>query len=73
PNMSVEHAVADARGGYLYVIGGSATVNDKPVATGDAAVITGPEEVKVTADDVTELILVDVPLDFEPVGVWAGR
>ena len=73
PNMSVEHEVADGRGGYLYVIGGSATVNDKPVATGDAAVITGPEEVKVTADGVTELILVDVPLDFEPVGVWAGR
>ena len=23
--------------------------------------------------DTTELILVDVPLDFEPVGVWAGR
>jgi hypothetical protein len=43
------------------------------MATGDAAVITGPEVVTVTADDVTELILVDVPLEFEPVGVWAGR
>ncbi len=73
PEMSVEHEVDAGRGGYLYLIGGSATVNAEPVATGDAAVISGPETVTVTADDTIELILVDVPLDFEPVGVWAGR
>ena len=41
--------------------------------TGDAAVITGPAEISLTTDHAAELILVDVPLDFEPVGVWAGE
>jgi hypothetical protein len=29
--------------------------------------------VTIRADEPSELILVDVPLRFEPVGIWAGR
>lgn len=43
------------------------------MATGDAAKIRGPHDLVVEAAADTELIDIDVPLDFEPVGVWAGR
>jgi hypothetical protein len=42
------------------------------LAAGDAIKIGGPEDIEVTTPDVAELILVDVPLRFEPVGVWAA-
>ena len=39
--------------------------------TGDAAKIFGPEGVRIAADEETELILIDVPVRYTPVGVWA--
>jgi redox-sensitive bicupin YhaK (pirin superfamily) len=69
----VDHAIDDGRGGYLYVIDGAATLNDETVKTGDAVKVTGPEDLQLTAHETTELILVDVPLEFTPVGVWRGR
>lgn len=69
----VDHAITDGRGGYLYVIGGAATLGGETIKTGDAAKIHGPERLDVAAQEPTELILVDVPLQFTPVGVWRGR
>lgn len=62
-----------ARGGYLYVLDGDASVDGQKVATGDAAKIRGPHRLVVDAAADTELIDIDVPLDVAPVGVWAGR
>lgn len=71
-DAELEHSFGAGRGGYLYVIGGEASVGGATLATGDAAKIYGPEHVTVSSPSVAELILVDVPLEFEPVGVWAG-
>ncbi|MDQ3932305.1 MAG: hypothetical protein M3252_05645, partial [Actinomycetota bacterium] len=68
----LSHVFGEDRSGYVYVIGGAATFNDEKVATGDAAKVQGREEFAVEAVEETELILVDVPLRFQPVGIWAG-
>ncbi len=68
------HRFDDGRGGYVYVIDGAATFNGDEVAAGDAAKVTaGPQPLEIRALETTELILVDVPLEFEPVGIWRGR
>ena len=41
--------------------------------TGDAAKVTGEAILQLTTEVAAELILIDVPLEFEPVGVWAGE
>ena len=69
----VEHDVAGGRGAYLYVIVGAATLNDDTVKTGDAVTVHGRERLEIAGQEPTELILVDVPLTVEPVGVWRGR
>jgi redox-sensitive bicupin YhaK (pirin superfamily) len=71
PGAEVEHAFAEDRAGYLNLIVGAARVNLAPVGTGDAAKIFGPEEIRIVADEGTELILIDVPVRYTPVGVWA--
>lgn len=58
------------RGGYLYVIEGSLGLGEEELAAGDAAKIY-EEPVRLEARADTELILVDVPIRYEPVGVWA--
>ncbi len=69
----LEHAFGPGRGGYLYVIDGRLSVNGDALKTGDAAKITGEAQLEMTTDVAAELILIDVPLQFEPVGVWAGE
>jgi redox-sensitive bicupin YhaK (pirin superfamily) len=67
------HDLDAGRGGYLYVLDGELKVAGDKLATGDAAKLAGPEVVELAGVD-AELILVDVPLEFQPVGVWAqGR
>jgi hypothetical protein len=82
PDNEVEHELAPGRGAYLYVIGGrvrldgSASEGDASadeLSTGDAAKITGEPKLSIKAEEESELILVDVPMTFEPVGIWAGR
>lgn len=70
---SLAHDVADGRGAYLYVIDGAIQLGDEKLGTRDAAAIQGPEAVDITATATAELILVDVPLDFEPVGMWRSH
>lgn len=68
-----EHRFEEGRGGYLYVIEGSLTVEGERLETGDALKILEEPGVRLGAEDTTELILVDVPLRYQPVGVWTGR
>ena len=51
----------------------SFSLDDQPLTSGDAATIVGPVSLTLTTSIAAELILIDVPLDFEPVGVWAGE
>jgi redox-sensitive bicupin YhaK (pirin superfamily) len=56
----------------VYLIDGQARFDGEPVATGDAAKVTGQPSLSIAADAPSELILIDVPLSFRPVGIWAG-
>jgi len=71
PGTSVEHRFEDGRAGYCYVIDGEARMGDvATLATGDAVKLFGPEELSLTATANTELILIEVPNTYAPVGVW---
>ena len=69
----IEYEFATGRGGYLYVIEGSAWIGDDLAGAGDAAQLEGPQRLELSSDDGAELILIDTVLEFEPIGVWAGR
>ncbi|HEX2026432.1 MAG TPA: pirin family protein [Nitriliruptorales bacterium] len=71
PGTQVTHELDDGRGAYVYLIAGAGSFDDTDVATGDAAYVLDQPELRITAEDTSELILVDIPLQFEPVGVWA--
>jgi quercetin 2,3-dioxygenase len=73
PGVSVTHAIGAGRGVYAYLIDGAATFDGQPVSTGDAAEVTDRPSLTIAASEPSELILVDVPMRFEPVGIWAGR
>lgn len=73
PGTSVTHRVAARRGAYLYVIDGLARLGGEEVSAGDAAETEDPETLEVTAIEPTELAIVDVTLEWAPVGVWATR
>jgi len=66
------HPLGDGRGAYVYLIEGAADFGEEPVASGDAAKVTDEREIRIRARLDSELILVDVPMRFEPVGIWAG-
>jgi quercetin 2,3-dioxygenase len=65
PGVEVEHAFEGGRGGYLYLIEGLVGANDEKLGTGDAAKIRDEDSLSLRAEDTSELILVDVPLDSE--------
>jgi redox-sensitive bicupin YhaK (pirin superfamily) len=79
PANDVDHELGEGRGAYLYVIGGRITLKvgesneTDELSTGDAAKVADEPGLAITAVDASELILVDVPMQFTPVGVWAGR
>jgi quercetin 2,3-dioxygenase len=73
PGVEVVHPIGEGRGAYVYLIGGAATFDGQAVGTGDAAKVTDQPTVAIRAGEPSELILVDVPLRFEAVGIWAGR
>ena len=73
PGAAVEHGFGDGRAGYLYLIEGEVRFGeDATLATGDAVKLFGPEDVALTATAPSELILIEVPESYTPVGVWAG-
>jgi redox-sensitive bicupin YhaK (pirin superfamily) len=67
----ISHGFPSGRGGYLYLIEGGLTAGAEQFSTGDAAKIAEEPDLRLTATQSSELILVDIPLDFRPVGVWA--
>jgi quercetin 2,3-dioxygenase len=67
----VSHYLGPGRGGYLYLIEGHAIVGDEELWGGDAVKIYEEPELPISAAHPSELLLVDVPLQFTPVGVWA--
>ena len=73
PRVRVRHELGQGRGAYVYLIDGAATLDDASVSTGDAAKVVQQPALQIEATELSELILVDVPLEFEPVGLWARR
>jgi quercetin 2,3-dioxygenase len=73
PGMEVDHHIGEGRGVYVYLIEGAAVFDGEAVATGDAAKVTNQPQLKVAAREPTEVILVDVPMKFSPVGIWESR
>ena len=67
----VTHRFGSNRAGYLYLIEGAVALAGDRLSTGDAAKIFEQPELPLRAEAASELILVDVPLRFTPVGVWA--
>ena len=73
PGAEVRHAIGEGRGAYAYLISGAGTFDDQSVTTGDAAKVTDQAQLSIRAREASELILVDVPMTFDAVGVWKGR
>jgi redox-sensitive bicupin YhaK (pirin superfamily) len=74
PGDEVLHDVDEDRAAYLYLIAGGLRISDgEELATGDAVKVFGPEALALHATADSELILVEVPAAYTPVGVWAGR
>ena len=71
PGDAVRHLIGPERGTYVYLIEGEGTFDDLPVRTGDVATVLKQDGLTITATQPSELILVDVPMQWEPVGVWA--
>jgi len=71
PGVEVEHVFGDDRAGYMYLIGGAARLNDDELSAGDAVKVHGPERVRIRSGEETELILIEVPERYTPVGVRA--
>jgi redox-sensitive bicupin YhaK (pirin superfamily) len=71
PGNRLTHSFGAGRGGYVYVLDGDAAFDGQKVSAGDAAKIGGPHQLVVTATVATELINIDLPLEYWPVGVWA--
>jgi redox-sensitive bicupin YhaK (pirin superfamily) len=80
PGTRVVHPIAADHGLYVYLIEGdveldatSGQVAGEKRATGDAGYVLDQPDLAVRAvgGDRSELVVVDVPLQFEPAGVWA--
>ena len=73
PGAEVRHPIAPGRGAYVYRIRGGGAFDDTPASEGASAKVWDQPEVRISATEPSEVILVDVPLEWTPVGVWAGR
>jgi quercetin 2,3-dioxygenase len=72
-DVEVVHPIGPGRGVYAYLIEGAATFDGQDLATGDAVKVTDEPQLAIRAREPSELILVDVPMEFEPEGIWKGR
>jgi hypothetical protein len=70
PGTEVSHQIGPGRGVYGYLIEGDATFSGEDLATGDAVKVIDEPELTIRANESSELILVDVPMTFESVGIW---
>jgi redox-sensitive bicupin YhaK (pirin superfamily) len=67
------HHLGAGRGVYGYLIEGAASFGSEGLSTGDAVKVTDEPQLLIRASAPSELILVDVPMQFEPAGIWRGR
>lgn len=67
----VSHAFGAGRAGYLYAIDGEFIINGEKLTSGDAVNVFDEPVIELTAVEDSELILLDIPVDYDPVGVWA--
>jgi quercetin 2,3-dioxygenase len=58
------HAMASGRKAYLFVIEGSVKVGDHVLTAKDAARIEKESAIEITAEEASELILIDLPGEF---------
>jgi redox-sensitive bicupin YhaK (pirin superfamily) len=72
PGQEVRHELAAGRGAYVYRIRGGGAFDDTAAGEGAAARVWAQPDVRISATEPSEIILVDVPLSWTPVGVWAG-
>ncbi|MGI0018986.1 MAG: pirin family protein [Nitrososphaera sp.] len=61
---TVRHELRRGRKAYLFAIDGSAQVNGSALQTRDAARIEGEKAVTITAEKPAELLLIDLPGEF---------
>ncbi|HXG40960.1 MAG TPA: pirin family protein [Candidatus Limnocylindrales bacterium] len=73
PGVEVVHPIGERRGVYVYLVRGAGEWNGRPVETGAAAAVDGEPELRIRATAPSEVVLVDVPLVWTPVGIWAAR
>ncbi len=78
PDTELTHTFGARRGGYLYVIEGAIELDGtEKLRAGDALavseVVDADREIALRALEESEVILVDVPLEWDPVGRWRGR
>ena len=59
--QNAEHRSRPGRKAYLFVISGGVTLNGKPLAPGDQARVTDQPELKLQAQQESDLILLDLP------------
>jgi quercetin 2,3-dioxygenase len=72
PGVSATWALGLGRGAYVYLVDGRATLNGAALATGDAAKVVDEPAIELAGGAVpAEVILVDVPMAWTPVGAWA--
>lgn len=71
PGVAVQHRIDEGRGAYVYLIDGRAAFNRQEVRTGDAAKVKDEPAVTIEAETPSEVILVDLPMEWTPVGAWA--
>lgn len=65
PDKTVKHQIGDGRQAYLYVIDGKIGIGDCTLDAGDSAEITRGGEVLVTARSSSEIILLDLPVEYQ--------
>jgi redox-sensitive bicupin YhaK (pirin superfamily) len=61
PEDRITHARGSDRRAYLFVIDGELQVNDRALASGDQARITGEPELRLKAAQPSEVLLIDLP------------
>lgn len=71
--QAAEFTTAADRGAYLYLIDGIGRIDGETLHSGDAVKVEGPETVRLEGVAEAHAIVIDIPLAYEPVGVWARR
>jgi redox-sensitive bicupin YhaK (pirin superfamily) len=61
PGEAGSHDLEGGRRAYLFVVGGTVTVNGHPLQSGDAARVEDEPTVSLKADRTVELLLLDLP------------